>query len=67
MLSPVRDGYLSVFECPDCGCRLNLINMAQGSFVHHFMADEGKDARGCECESVGAIWVVNPAEIKHLQ
>lgn len=69
MLKAVRDGKKSVLECPDCGCRLNIISFASmmdapaieyddyGKFAHHFVGDlENTDAKGHKCKSIGRVW-----------
>lgn len=68
MLKAIRDGKKAPFECPDCGCRLNIVSFDdvsddevgthKAAFAHHFMGDEGRDARKHACVSLGKVWSI---------
>lgn len=78
MLKSIKGGRKAPFECPDCGCRLNVVSFDSLSddefgshdtyFAHHFMGDFDRDAKNHLCKSLGAVWTIkgNTGTLKEL-
>jgi hypothetical protein len=67
MLKSVRDGKKVPFECPDCGCRLNVFSYDPETVVaHHYTKESNRDAKGHSCKSIGRVWTLPIQSAIHL-
>jgi len=75
MLKSVRDGKKVPFECPDCGCRLNVFSYDSETVIaHHFTNEpigviefgDERDAKGHICKSIGRVWTMPIHTALHL-
>jgi hypothetical protein len=61
----VRDGQKVWPTCPECGCRLEILENYLFVTLRHFGLGR-KDARGCACSYIDDEWTTQKKEISHL-
>lgn len=62
----VRNGQKVWPTCPECGCRLDIVDDGAVYFFWHFTHRYNpwyQDARGCKCSNLFEHWVLDKTEI----
>jgi len=72
----VRNGQKVWPTCPDCGCRLQIINDGPNYMLWHFLGKITNvspthqiwetDARGCKCMSLVEFWIVERSQLDYI-
>lgn len=73
----VRNGQKVWPTCPDCGCRLQIVDDGPKYILWHFLGKvthvsltEQKwhtDARGCKCPSLVDFWIFEREQLEFLR